>query len=307
MNGGKRWLRFGVSGLIVVLAVYFVWRNWADLQASIEVVRTIPAGVFAVAIAGVLLTFVLAALSYRMLVLRRVALRELLLVEFAAAFINRIVPSGLGGLGVHGLYLHKRKHTTAQATTVVSVNNLLGIATHMMLFAALLLFVRLQVATKLQFSVVQMLVVVLCLVAVLVVGGVPVIRRRIARFWRNMRASLVRYRNQPHMLVFAGLGLMALTLTNLLVLFLLAQTVGIWLSLPQLFMVYSVGVLFGTLMPTPGGLVGVEAGLVAGFAAYGVPADSAIAAALAYRLVTYWFPLLPGVAAWVAVRHRDIV
>lgn len=60
-------------------------------------------------------------------------------------------------------------------------------------------------------------------------------------------------------------------------------------------------------MPTPGGLAGVEAGLVGGFMAYGVTATAAIAIALAFRLVTYWLPIVPGaIALYVSRRQRYI-
>lgn len=307
MNGGKQRLRFWVSGCIVTLAAYFIWRNWDDLQSSLAVVRTIPGTVFAMAIFGVLLTFVLAAMSYRMLLFRRVRWMELLLVEFAAAFINRIVPSGLGGLGVHGLYLRRRKHNIPQATAIVSVNNVLGIVTHLFLFAALLVFVRVHMTVTPRISTVQLVVLLGVVLCVAVIGLIPSLRRRLGRFWRNLRVSLARYRQQPHRVVFAALALAGLTLTNVLVLYALSHAVGIQLAVPQIFMVYSMGVLFGTLLPTPGGLVGVEAGLAAGFVAYGVPADTALAAALAYRLVTYWFPLMPGAVAFgLARRHNAL-
>lgn len=51
-------------------------------------------------------------------------------------------------------------------------------------------------------------------------------------------------------------------------------------------------------------MIGAEAGLVAGFVAYGIPADRALAIALLYRFLTYWLPLLPGFVAFVIVQRR---
>jgi uncharacterized protein (TIRG00374 family) len=65
--------------------------------------------------------------------------------------------------------------------------------------------------------------------------------------------------------------------------------------------------LASTATPTPGGLVGAEAGLFAGFVAYGVSAPMAGAAVLLYRFVTYWLPLLPGVLALFLARRRRLV
>lgn len=54
------------------------------------------------------------------------------------------------------------------------------------------------------------------------------------------------------------------------------------------------------LGPLPGGLGTVEAGLIVALAALGVPATPAVAGVLAYRILTFWAPIIP---AAVAYRH----
>ena len=67
------------------------------------------------------------------------------------------------------------------------------------------------------------------------------------------------------------------------------------------------GMLAGTATPTPGGLVGAEAGLFTGFTAYGVSVLDAGAAVLLFRLVTYWLPLFPGLLALLAGRKNGLI
>jgi len=55
---------------------------------------------------------------------------------------------------------------------------------------------------------------------------------------------------------------------------------------------------------TPGGLGFVEAGLTATLTVAGVPASLAVVATLAYRLASYWIPMLVGMAAFVMFRYR---
>ena len=55
---------------------------------------------------------------------------------------------------------------------------------------------------------------------------------------------------------------------------------------------------------TPGGLGFVEAGLAVTLVWAGLSAANATLATLAYRLVSYWLPLIAGVAAAVVYRHR---
>jgi len=65
--------------------------------------------------------------------------------------------------------------------------------------------------------------------------------------------------------------------------------------------------LASTATPTPGGLVGAEAGLFAGFVAYGVASPTAGAAVLLYRLVTYCCRLFPGAVALLLARNSKLV
>ncbi|MGZ4287886.1 MAG: lysylphosphatidylglycerol synthase transmembrane domain-containing protein [Solirubrobacteraceae bacterium] len=67
-------------------------------------------------------------------------------------------------------------------------------------------------------------------------------------------------------------------------------------------MAYFVGALANAL-PLPGGLGGVEAGLIGVFLAFGTPASLAILAVLAYRLISFWLPTVPGAAAYFQLRR----
>jgi uncharacterized membrane protein YbhN (UPF0104 family) len=51
----------------------------------------------------------------------------------------------------------------------------------------------------------------------------------------------------------------------------------------------------------------VEAALVLGLTAVGVAHGPAIAGVLAFRLVTYWLPILPGWLAFRSLQTRGVV
>ena len=55
---------------------------------------------------------------------------------------------------------------------------------------------------------------------------------------------------------------------------------------------------------TPGGLGIVEAGLSALLILAGVPGGDAVVATLAYRIISYWLPILVGPFAYLAFRLR---
>jgi uncharacterized protein (TIRG00374 family) len=58
----------------------------------------------------------------------------------------------------------------------------------------------------------------------------------------------------------------------------------------------------GNALPLPGGIGGVEGGTIGAFLGFGVHADVAVLAVLAYRAISYWLPTLPGIVAYVRLR-----
>jgi uncharacterized membrane protein YbhN (UPF0104 family) len=64
---------------------------------------------------------------------------------------------------------------------------------------------------------------------------------------------------------------------------------------------FFVGML-GNLLPMPGGVGGVEGGMIASFVAFGVDGGLAVVAVLIYRAFTFWLPLIPGVIAYFQLR-----
>jgi hypothetical protein len=65
---------------------------------------------------------------------------------------------------------------------------------------------------------------------------------------------------------------------------------------------YLIGQL-GGLLPIPGGVGGIDGGLIGTLIVYGAPAAATAAAVLAYRLILFWLPLLGGAVAFVALRR----
>jgi uncharacterized membrane protein YbhN (UPF0104 family) len=73
-------------------------------------------------------------------------------------------------------------------------------------------------------------------------------------------------------------------------------------NVAELTMAYLLGML-GNLLPLPGGVGGVEGGMVGACAAFGIDAEIALVAVLAYRAISVWLPALPGVVALATLRR----
>ena len=109
--------------------------------------------------------------------------------------------------------------------------------------------------------------------------------------------QLLRQRN-PLLL----LGIVGYMLFDILTLWASFRALG---SAPQLTIVwiaYLIGQL-GNLIPIPGGFGGVELGLIGTLVLYGVPAVTATAAVLLYRVIELWIPAALGLVAFVQLRR----
>lgn len=68
-----------------------------------------------------------------------------------------------------------------------------------------------------------------------------------------------------------------------------------------LIMGYFIGTL-GSLLPLPGGIGGVEGGMIGSFVAFGVPTGRAVVGVLAYRAISFWLPTIPGIVGYLRLR-----
>ena len=80
------------------------------------------------------------------------------------------------------------------------------------------------------------------------------------------------------------------------------HAVGTTPPIMVILMGYLIGQL-GGLLPLPGGIGGIDGGLIGTLIVYGAPAAATAAAVLIYRVILFWLPLIAGGAAFVSVRR----
>ena len=76
---------------------------------------------------------------------------------------------------------------------------------------------------------------------------------------------------------------------------------GASVPLTVILMGYLIGQL-GGLLPIPGGIGGIDGGLIGTLIVYGAPAAATAAAVLAYRVILFWLPLIVGGIAFLSLR-----
>lgn len=296
-----------LAGAIIIF--YVIVPQLGNFHRSLAFINDAQPSLLALSLIGSALSYVAAAGTYCLLALRPLKYLRTLVIQLAGMFVNRLLPAGIGGIGVNYLYLRKSRHSPTQAASVVAANNSLGIIGHVLLLAAFLLSLHNDLpGLQLRHINNMKLIAVIALLAGLL--WVIFYKRYGQQLVRNIRAFLVQllaYRHRPRRLTAALLCSMGLTLSNVLSLWFCVLAMHISLPFIAVLIVFSFGIALGTATPTPGGLGGVEAGLVAGLVIYHVDSAPALAAVLVYRLISYWLPLAVGAIAFIISQQRGYI
>ena len=303
--------RLQIAGMVLVIGLLglFTVRNWQAAKTSLLLAGDLPLHIIVISLLLIAVMFCCAAGAYVSLALKSIVFRQAVLIELAANAVNKLIPSGIGGMGVHGLFLHRQKHSLAQAAVIVSVNNALGMLVHCaMLLLVVLCVPRSLYEFHLGLDAPKGWILPGTLLAMVVVIVVVLIRTGLLRRYRRQVSTAVQsVKRRPRATGAAALCLLGTPLLQTTLLLLLARYLGIDLTTAQLFIALSVGIFLGAIVPTPGGLGGVEAGIVVACTGFGIDLPHAMALALSFRLLTYWAPLLPGFAALLWARQQKLL
>lgn len=290
----------------LALLLYAVLPQLHAFKSSLNLLQQVAVAPLVAAVACSLLALFAAAAKYWFLALRPVRYSQSLTVQLASLLTNRLLPAGIGGMGVNYIFLLKAKHTKSQATAVVAMNNVLGLVGHMLLVGVLLVKLRSASAPPpmhIHSTAVTIGALAACFGLLLVWHWKTKLWNSLEGFWDSVRS----YTRHPAKLLLGTACAVLIALAYALCLWYCAAALQVDLTFIDALIVLTVGVAASTVTPTPGGLVGVEAAMVAGLVAYRLSAADALAVALLYRLVTYWFSMLIGGGAlWYAKAQRII-
>ena len=112
--------------VLLLVALYVVVPQLGSFHDSLKLLRHPHPGPLLMAVAATCLTYLLATGTYCLLAFKPLVYRRTLLVQLSSLFVNRVLPAGIGALGVNYLYLRRSQHSTAQAAAVVAANNFLA-------------------------------------------------------------------------------------------------------------------------------------------------------------------------------------
>jgi uncharacterized protein (TIRG00374 family) len=230
------------------------------------------------------------------------------IVSFGGSFLNRVTPNNVGGMALNFRYQQKAGVESGAAGASVGLQTILAVAATLLLLVVFFARTGRSTSVHFHFHVHQWALVLIT--GVLVAGALFVLTPRGRRFFhdkiwafiRSAGAAIAQVAKNPRHLALAGVGALGGPIVQIVALWLCVHALGGELPFVQVGAVYLGGHLVASAAPVPGGLGALEAALVAGLSALGMPVGAAASAVLIYRLLTYWLTIPVG---WLCLKVAE--
>jgi len=257
---------------------------------------------------GMVFSLVFATLVYVTLIPHNLPFRRTSLIQMATFFTNRLLPSGLGGIGFNTLYLTKQASLSRTESAVyATANNLIGFIAFFICVGLSTLVTDSNIETDLPLKNIFLVLGALLLVASLISLTIKKVQKKLIDFVGHLFGVILTIIRHPKRLTLAILSSMGITASFVIVLWATSKSVGVDLSLLDLFIAFIAGNTALSVSPTPGGIGAVEAAITAVIISAGVDPSLALASVVLFRLVSYWLPIIPGYIAFRIAVKRSYV
>lgn len=244
-------------------------------------------------------------------VIQKISWFKTLQAQLAASFATLVTPPTLGSVAVNIRFLNRSGIPTASSATAVGVSQVVVFFVHV--FLLLISGVIAGAQTDLSFRPPRItLVIFVTLFAVLIIAlSINKIRNwvllRIKPIFSQIGPTVSIVFQQPKRLLISLLSSSLLNIFYIISFYASLRAFNADISIFTIAFVYLAGATIGQAAPTPGGIGAVEATLVAGLTATGVPSALALSGVLLYRIVTFYLPVLPGWFAFADLQRKNLI
>jgi glycosyltransferase 2 family protein len=299
------------SIVLLAAATYLLAPQLADLPGILAQVRDANWTWVAPLLLASVLTYVGAALSVQGSVPVRIRSIPTLVAQVASSFASKLAPSTVGGMALNVRYLQKSGVDPPVAVSGVGLNTGAGLVVHLLLLVLFFVWAGRSAFGSISLPDPRKLLYGLAAVATLAIISLaaPSVRHLLRhKTWPTLRragdgvANVLRH---PEKLALLVGGSVLVTTSYILAVDLAIRAFGADPPIAQVGAVYLAAATIATAAPTPGGLGALEAALVAGLTAAGLPGTVAVPSVFLYRLATFWLPILPGWLAFRWLRRND--
>ena len=236
-------------------------------------------------------------------------------MQLATGYMNLALPSNFARMAVNIRFFQRQGVPPAGAVTAGAIDSFTSTVIQALLLVVLLLFTEATLDLELETPGGDSLelVAVLAVLVALTLVGLLLVRRvrtavvdRVRAWWPEVRAALAGLRASRRLVLLVG-GSLATELLFACALGLVAQGFGYDLALADLLLINISVSLLASFIPIPGGIGVAELGLTVGLSAAGMPEDAALAAALLYRVSTFYLPPVWGFLALGWLRRNALL
>jgi uncharacterized membrane protein YbhN (UPF0104 family)/tRNA A-37 threonylcarbamoyl transferase component Bud32 len=242
-----------------------------------------------------------------------VPLGRLTLLEFAITFINLAVPSTAARVAVNIRFFQRNG---LDRTTAIAVGGLDSVSGFVAQISLILVIVGFGLGSlNLDISAddpdftgrLLLLAIVIVAIGIAVVAFVPKFRNPVVSVAKTTWSRVGPLLSSPRRLISVVLANLLVQLLFSLTIYTVLRAFDQDVGFADAVLVNVTVALFAGLMPVPGGIGVTEAALTAGFIAIGVDSATAMAAAISYRIITFYTPPCFGYFAMRSLRRQRLL
>lgn len=292
----RQYLKFLAQMIVIGVALWVLAPQVSDLINNRQAITNLSIGWLLAGLAIFLSSNIFAAYVYQYLSIKKLPLSKNIQVQLATGFTNRLLPAGIGGISTNSLFLVRAGYKRPQAVSIALANNLVGFLAFGIVLIASGALLPSSLANifndtpPVYFWVTAGVIILALFITVLSEKFRELVQKNLLLGFNVLKDTLAR----PLHLILALLSSAGITICFAGALYCCLRSAGIVLSPDELMLVFLGSAIATSASPTPGGLGAAEVSMMLALNKLSIEGPPALAGVIAFRLITYWLPILPG-------------
>lgn len=293
-----------------VLALYLLVPQFSQVNVT-ELITQAKWQWAAIALVSATLTYISSTTLLLAFVIEKVNWLRTLQAQLAASFATLVTPPTLGSVAVNIRFLNKSGVSGASSATAVGVSQVIMFFVHVIFLVITGVITGAQTDLSFRPPRITLFIFVLLFALIIVASSFASIRNWVVAksrpIFSQIGPTLAITFQQPKRLLLSLISALLLNLFYIISFYASLKAFNADVSFFTIAFVYLAGATIGQAAPTPGGIGAVEATLIAGLTATGVPSALALSSVLLYRIVTFYLRVLPGWLAFVDLQRKNLI
>ncbi|MET0275745.1 MAG: flippase-like domain-containing protein [Acidimicrobiia bacterium] len=297
--------------VMLVAVTYFLLPQLSDLPGIASQVEAADWVWFIPVVFASAFTYLGAATGMIGSVPNRLRFMPTFVAQVASSFAGTLAPASVGSMALNVRYLQKSGVDPAVAVPAVGLDMVAGLAVHVVMLVVFLVWAGRSALGSIHLPDPEVFFygVAVVLGLAVVAFAIPWIRHQVLQralpvVRRSLSGLVAVVRSPANVAMLVG-GSVIVTTGYLAAMYLSTRAFGGELTFAQVGAVYLAGATIASVAPTPGGLGALEAAVIAGLVAAGMPNDVAVPSVFLFRIATFWLPILPGWGAFTYLQRED--